>query len=315
MAGIPWELKCPKVIGVNLTGKISGWTTLKDVILKVAGILTVKGGTGMATICNMGAEIGATTSMFPFNNRMVDYLNATKHQDIANYAKQFAYNLKADENAEYDQVIDINGWPEELKVGLIGSCTNSSYEDMSRSASIAKEAAAHGLEAKSKFTITLIAVFETLVESCLLMLVDLASVNGIERTFPSTANSIITSYNCNFTDVTTLTPPPTLSSRPPTSLPFAMFFTVILLATNFLPLLRPRSEYLPSSSCRPLQRQRRRGSQVRHLQLLSPFKPWDGKTPTDLPILIKAQGKCNHGSHQCWWPMVEVPRTSPEHLS
>lgn len=124
MAGIPWELKCPKVIGVNLTGKISGWTTPKDVILKVAGILTVKGGTGaiveymgsgveslsctgMGTICNMGAEIGATTSLFPFNRRMTDYLNATSRPEIAKYAQQFAYNLKADQGAEYDQVIDI----------------------------------------------------------------------------------------------------------------------------------------------------------------------------------------------------------------
>lgn len=126
MAGIPWELKCPKAIGVNLTGKIGGWTTPKDVILKVAGILTVKGGTGaiveymgpgveslsctgMGTICNMGAEIGATTSLFPFNHRMADYLNATSRPEIAKYAQQFAYNLKADQGAEYDQVIEIVG--------------------------------------------------------------------------------------------------------------------------------------------------------------------------------------------------------------
>ncbi|QRV99395.1 aconitate hydratase [Ceratobasidium sp. AG-Ba] len=185
MANIPWELKCPKVIGVNLTGKISGWTAPKDVILKVAGILTVKGGTGaiveytgpgveslsctgMATICNMGAEIGATTSLF----------------HIAEYAKSFQHNLKPDQGADYDQMIEINlselephingpftpdlatpisqfadavkknNWPSELKVALIGSCTNSSYEDMSRSASIANEASAHGLSTKSKFTIT-----------------------------------------------------------------------------------------------------------------------------------------------------------------
>jgi aconitate hydratase len=176
-------------------------TTSPDVILKVAGILTVKGGTGaiveyfgdgvtslsctgMATICNMGAEIGATTSMFPFNERMGDYLRATKRGDIADYARRFQNNLQADKGAEYDQVISIdlnnlephingpftpdlatplskfaaevekNGWPSELKVGLIGSCTNSSYEDMSRAASIAKEASDHGLDAKSKFTIT-----------------------------------------------------------------------------------------------------------------------------------------------------------------
>ncbi|KAG1861864.1 aconitase family-domain-containing protein [Suillus tomentosus] len=199
MADIPWELKCPNVIGVNLTGKIGGWTTPKDVILKVAGIITVKGGTGaiveyhgpgveslsctgMATICNMGAEIGATTSLFPFNRRMVDYLNATKRSEIAQYAQRFSHNLKADEGCEYDQNIEINlselephfngpftpdlatplskeevkknNWPQELKVTLIGSCTNSSYEDMSRSASIAHEATEHGLSVKSKFAIT-----------------------------------------------------------------------------------------------------------------------------------------------------------------
>jgi aconitate hydratase len=201
MAGIPWELKAPKVIGVNLTGKMSGWTTPKDVILKVAGILTVKGGTGaiieytgsgvdtlsctgMATICNMGAEIGATTSLFPYNDKMGGYLKATHRAAAADYAEAFKHNLTPDANCEYDQVIDINlselephvngpftpdlatpiskfasevkknGWPEELKVGLIGSCTNSSYEDMSRSAHIAKEAAQHGLKAKAGFTIT-----------------------------------------------------------------------------------------------------------------------------------------------------------------
>lgn len=201
MAGIPWELKAPKVIGVYLDGKMSGWTTPKDVILKVAGILTVKGGTGaiieyygpgveslsctgMATICNMGAEIGATTSLFPYNKRMSSYLEATGRSAQAKYAQEFNHNLQPDEGSEYDQRIHIkldelephingpftpdlatpiskfaaevkkNSWPQELKVGLIGSCTNSSYEDMSRSAHIAKEAASHGLKAKAGFTIT-----------------------------------------------------------------------------------------------------------------------------------------------------------------
>jgi len=121
----PLTGQCPKVIGVKLTGKISGWTTPKDVILKVAGILTVKGGTGaiveyfgegveslsctgMATICNMGAEIGATTSLFPYNERMGEYLRATKRSEIADYAKAFQHNLRTDEGAEYDQVIEIN---------------------------------------------------------------------------------------------------------------------------------------------------------------------------------------------------------------
>lgn len=175
--------------------------SLIDVILKVAGILTVKGGTGaiieyhgpgveslsctgMATICNMGAEIGATTSLFPFNHRMGSYLKATNRSAIAQYAEEFNHNLQPDEGCEYDQRIEINlselephingpftpdlatplskfaeevkrhSWPQELKVGLIGSCTNSSYEDMSRSAHIAREAASHGLTAKSQFTIT-----------------------------------------------------------------------------------------------------------------------------------------------------------------
>ena len=187
MAGLPWELKCPKVIGVHLTGKLSGWTSAKDVILKVAGILTVKGGTGaiveyfregvdsisctgMGTICNMGAEIGATTSVFPFNSCMAEYLISTGRQGIAESSGKNRNLLEADSGCKYDRVIEINlselqphvngpftpdlanpidqlgaeavknNWPLDIKVGLIGSCTNSSYEDMSRAASIAKQA-------------------------------------------------------------------------------------------------------------------------------------------------------------------------------
>lgn len=202
MANIPWELKCPNVIGVKLTGKLSGWTSPKDVILKVAGILTVKGGTGaiveyfgpgvdhisctgMGTICNMGAEIGATTSVFPFNHRMAAYLKSTGRENIANEAERYRDGLlSADSNAKYDQVIEINldtlephvngpftpdlahpigklgeaatknNWPMDIKVGLIGSCTNSSYEDMGRCANIAKEAMAHGLKSKIPFNVT-----------------------------------------------------------------------------------------------------------------------------------------------------------------
>ena len=201
MAGLPWELKAPKVIGVKLTGTLSKWTSPKDVICKVAGILTVKGGTGaiveyfgpgvdaisatgMGTICNMGAEIGATTSMFPYNKRMRDYLVATGRTAAADLADAFADNLRADEGAEYDQIIEIdlstlepqingpftpdlahplsefagalkkNGWPSELGAGLIGSCTNSSYEDMQRAASVARQALAAGIKAKVPFTIT-----------------------------------------------------------------------------------------------------------------------------------------------------------------
>lgn len=202
MANIPWELKCPKVIGVKLTGKLKGWTSPKDVILKVADILTVKGGTGaiveyhgpgvdsisctgMATICNMGAEIGATTSIFPYNKRMRDYLNATQRQGIASEADKYQTVLfNPDSGAQYDQLIEINldtlephvngpftpdlaspisklgdnakknGWPVDIRVGLIGSCTNSSYEDMGRCASIVKEALKHGLKSKIPFNVT-----------------------------------------------------------------------------------------------------------------------------------------------------------------
>lgn len=203
MAGMPWELRFPKLIGVKLTGKLSGWTSPKDVILKVAGILTVKGGTGAiveyfgdgtetisctgkGTICNMGAEIGATTSLFAYDKKMYDYLAITERKEVGKLANEIAEYLRPDEGSEqyYDQVIEINlselephingpftpdlAWPisvfkqavidkeypEELKVALIGSCTNSSYEDMDRSASVAKQAMEMGLKVKSEFTIT-----------------------------------------------------------------------------------------------------------------------------------------------------------------
>lgn len=203
MSGMPWELKFPKLIGVHLTGKMSGWTSPKDVILEVAGVLTVKGGTdaiveyfgegatkisatGKGTICNMGAEIGATTSVFPYDKRMFDYLIATERKELADLANGLEDYLKPDIGSEkyYDKIIEIdlsklephvNGpfspdlawtiskfkdavkekdYPEELKVALIGSCTNSSYEDMERAASIAKQALDKGLKVKSEFTIT-----------------------------------------------------------------------------------------------------------------------------------------------------------------
>ncbi|MEO8665888.1 MAG: aconitate hydratase, partial [Ignavibacteria bacterium] len=203
MSGMPWELKFPKIIGVKLTGKLSGWTSPKDVILKVSGILTVKGGTGAiieyfgegtstisctgkGTICNMGAEIGATTSLFPYDERMFQYLLATEREEVAKIADGLKNELKADDGSEkyYDEIIELNlselephingpytpdlawpiskfrdavkehNYPEDLKVGLIGSCTNSSYEDMERAASVAKQAIAKGLKVKSEFTIT-----------------------------------------------------------------------------------------------------------------------------------------------------------------
>lgn len=207
MAGMPWELKWPKLIGVKLTGKLNGWTSPKDVILKVAGILTVKGGTGAileyfgpgaltlsatgkGTICNMGAEIGATTSTFGYDEKMAQYLRGTGRKVVADLADKIREHLTADPevyaNPEkyFDQIIEIdlsklephingpftpdraipvsqfpeevrkNGWPQQLEVGLIGSCTNSSYEDITRAASIAKQAVDKKLKAKAEFTIT-----------------------------------------------------------------------------------------------------------------------------------------------------------------
>ncbi|MCE2790347.1 MAG: aconitate hydratase [Saprospiraceae bacterium] len=209
MAGMAWELKMPKLIGVKLTGKLSGWTSPKDVILKVAGILTVKGGTGCiveyfgegasamsctgkGTICNMGAEIGATTSTFGYDESMSRYLKATGRADVAEMADAIASHLTADPEcyadpaSYFDQVIEINlselephingpftpdlatpvsrmkevlqgagkDWPVEVKVGLIGSCTNSSYEDISRAASLAKQAVDKKLKTRAEFTIT-----------------------------------------------------------------------------------------------------------------------------------------------------------------
>src|SRR5215471_1446209 len=207
MAGLPWELKMPKLIGVKITGKINGWTSAKDVILWVAGQLTVKGGTGAiveyfgdgadtisatgkGTICNMGAEIGATCSLFAYDQKMSDYLRATSREQVAELADKIKDSLRPDKEVYdepekyYDQVlyldlstlepyvngpftpdlatpiskmkeaVEKNGWPSKLEVALIGSCTNSSYEDISRSASIVKDAKSKGLKAVSEFTIT-----------------------------------------------------------------------------------------------------------------------------------------------------------------
>jgi homoaconitase len=201
MANIPWELKAPNVLGVKLTGRLGPWASPKDVILKLAGQLTVRGGTGhiieyfgegveslsctgMATICNMGAEVGATTSMFPYSASMRAYLNSTGRHGVSQAADANAAFLRADAGAQYDQVIEINlsevephingpftpdlstplskfgdfikenGWKDDLTASLIGSCTNSSYQDMSRAASIVKQASEAGVPIKSQFLVT-----------------------------------------------------------------------------------------------------------------------------------------------------------------
>eukprot|EP00058_Branchiostoma_floridae_P021588 XP_002607078.1 hypothetical protein BRAFLDRAFT_68131 [Branchiostoma floridae] len=314
MAGIPWELKCPKVIGVKLTGEISGWTSPKDVILKVADILTVKGGTGaiveyhgpgvdsisctgMGTICNMGAEIGATTSIFPYNRRMKDYLVSTGREEISNLADEFSEHLKPDDGCEYDQLIEINlselkphingpftpdlatpvaevgerakksGWPLDIRVGLIGSCTNSSYEDMGRAASIAKQALDHGVKSKSLFTVT----------------------PGSEQIRATIERDGII--------VTALSIAGTLDFNPETD---------ELTGANGekFKLESPFGDELPAKGFDPgqdtYQHPPQDGTGVAvdvdpksdRLQLLSPFDKWDGKDHEDMAVLIKVRGKC-----------------------
>ncbi|KAI9591616.1 aconitate hydratase [Syncephalis fuscata] len=379
MADIPWEVKCPKAIGVKLTGKISGWTSPKDVILKVAGILTVKGGTGaiveyfgegvdslsctgMATICNMGAEIGATTSVFPFNHRMGAYLRATNRSQIATASERFAHNLRADEDAKYDQVIEINltelepyingpftpdlatplskfkdavesnNWPAELKVGLIGSCTNSSYEDMARSASIAKEALSHGLTSKSLFTVTpgseqiratiardgqidvLGAAGATVLANACGPCIGQWDRRDVKK---GEKNSIITSYNRNFTgrnDANPATHAFVASPEIVTAMTFAgdlRFNPITDTLTGKdgekFKFTAPYGDELPTNGydagentyqAPPTDRVEAAGVKVvvdpksNRLELLTPFKKWDGKDPSNMPILIKVKGKC-----------------------
>ncbi|KAK5045342.1 hypothetical protein LTR84_009448 [Exophiala bonariae] len=375
MAGLPWELKAPKIIGVKLTGELSGWATPKDIILKVAGILTVKGGTGaiveyhgpgvnslsatgMATICNMGAEIGATTSIFPFNDRMYDYLGATKRKAIGDFARGYAAELKEDEGSEYDQLIEINlselephingpftpdlatpiskfsqavkdnGWPQELKVGLIGSCTNSSYEDMSRAASIAQDAMDHGVKAKALFTVTpgseqIRATIER--DGQLKTLEDFGGMILANACGPcigqwdrkdvkkGEANSIISSYNRNFTGRNDANPA-THSFVTSPDLVVAMTIAGDLSFNPLTDTLKdkdgndfklkapsgdglPRNGYDPGNDTYQAPPEERASVEVQvsptsdRLQVLEPFTPWDGKDLTDLPILIKAKGK------------------------
>ncbi|KAM3070124.1 Aconitate hydratase mitochondrial [Clarireedia jacksonii] len=374
MANLPWELKAPKVIGVKLTGELSGWTAPKDIILKVAGILTVKGGTGaiveyhgpgteslsstgMATVCNMGAEIGATTSLFPFNDRMYDYLAATKRSDIGDFARVYAKELREDEGAEYDQLIEINlselephingpftpdlatpiskfseavkanNWPEELKVGLIGSCTNSSYEDMSRAASIAEDAMAHGIKSKSLFTVTpgseqIRATIErdgqlkTFEEFGGMVLANACACIGQwarSDVKKGEKNSILSSYNRNFTGRNDANP----ATHSFVTSPDLVVALSIAGNLHFNPLTDklkdkdgnefmlkpPTGAGLPSRGYDPGQDTYQPPPEDRasvnvavsptsdRLQLLEPFQPWDGKDALDLPILIKAQGK------------------------
>jgi len=382
MAGMAWELKFPKYIGVKLTGKLSGWTSAKDVILKVAGILTVKGGTGYileyfgdgahsisatgkGTICNMGAEIGATTSLFGYDKKMAAYLVATGRNDVASQADAIASHLDGDPevyaNPErfFDQVIEIdldtlephingpftpdkawplsefaaavrnNGYPARLEVGLIGSCTNSSYEDLTRSASIARQAIRKNLRVKSEFTITpgselvrstierdgLIDDFESiggtvLANACGPCIGQWARHNSDKQE----KNSIITSFNRNFVGRNDGNPNTYAFVASPeivTALAIAgdltfnpMKDTLINEAGMEVKLDEPAGIELPVSGFyvedNGYQGPAADGSVIRivvdekseRLQLLEPFKAWDGKDILGLRLLIKAEGKC-----------------------
>lgn len=382
MAGMPWELKWPKIIGVKLTGKMNSWTSAKDVILKLSGILTVKGGTGAiveyfgegttsisctgkGTICNMGAEIGATTSVFPFDERMSSYLRITRRADVSALSEGLADELSADKevinNPEkfYDQVIEIdldrlephlngpftpdkawaisemkqaikeNDYPDKISVALIGSCTNSSYEDIDRAASIAKEAKDKGLKTKSQFTITpgseqVRATIER--DGQLKQLTDIGGLILANACGPCIGmwkrmdtktgerNTIVTSFNRNFAKRNDGNPETLAFVASPeltTALAIAgsLSFNPITDALvnekgERVKLNPPVGEELPQKGfdegSSGFVAPAKDGSDVEvivdknseRLQLLEPFKPWDGKDFKNLAVLLKAKGKC-----------------------
>lgn len=383
MAGMPWELKFPKLIGVKLTGKLSGWTAPKDVILKVAGILTVKGGTGCileyfgegaqsmsctgkGTICNMGAEIGATTSTFGYDDSMERYLRATDRADVADAANTIREHLTGDDavyaNPEqyFDQVIEINlselkphlngpftpdlatpvgkelgdkaranDWPINVEWGLIGSCTNSSYEDLSRAASIAKQAVDKGLKTKAEFGINpgseqvrytaerdgLLKIFEDLnarifTNACgpCIGQWERAGAGKQEK------NTIVHSFNRNFskradgnpnTHAFVGSPEMVAAVAIAGRLDFnPMTDTLINEKGEEVRLEEPTGFELPPKGFDVKDRgylaPKEDGASVevvvdpasKRLQLLEPFAPWDGKDIKGAKLLIKVAGKC-----------------------
>ncbi|TGE25297.1 aconitate hydratase [Hymenobacter aquaticus] len=382
MAGMAWELKFPKVIGVKLTGKMNGWTSAKDVILRVAGILTVKGGTGAiveyfgegannlsatgkGTICNMGAEIGATTSVFSYDEKMGDYLRGTSRAEIAEAAAAVAHHLRADDEvyanpeAYYDQLIEIDlntlepyvngpftpdaawpisqfaaavkehGWPEKLEVGLIGSCTNSSYEDITRAASIAEQAVTKGLTVNAEFTVTPGSELVRYTVERDGLLDTFAQMGGVvlanacgpcigqwarHTDDPKRRNSIITSFNRNFAkrnDGNPNTHAFVASPEIVTAFAIAGDLTFNPLTDTLtskdgqqVKLDEPRGVEMPPQGFAVedagYQAPAEDGSGVQvlvdptsdRLELLEPFKPWEGTDLMGLRLLIKAQGKC-----------------------
>lgn len=382
MAGMAWELKFPKLIGIKLTGKLNGWTSAKDVILKVAGLLTVKGGTGAiveyfgegaislsctgkGTICNMGAEIGATTSTFGYDESMERYLRSTGRSEVADMANNIKAHLTGDDevyaNPEkyFDQVFEINlselephlngpftpdlatpiskmkeeaaknNWPTKVEVGLIGSCTNSSYEDIARSASLAKQANSKGLKPKAEFSITpgseqvrftierdgFIDIFNSMgatvyANACGPCIGMWARV-GAEK---KEKNTIVHSFNRNFQSRNDGNPNTLAFVASPeltTALAIAGDLTFNPLTDT---LVNDKGETVkldpPSGDELPLkgfdvkdagyQAPAEDGSGVEvkvaldseRLQLLAPFADWDGNNITGARVLIKAKGKC-----------------------
>ncbi|MBK6385043.1 MAG: aconitate hydratase [Chitinophagaceae bacterium] len=382
MAGLPWELKMPKVIGVKLTGKMSGWTSCKDVILWVAGQLTVKGGTGAiveyfgegadsmsatgkGTVCNMGAEIGATCSLFTYDEKMSAYLKATGREEVAALANGIKEHLRpdaevyADPAKYYDQLLELdlstlepyvngpftpdlatpiskmaatvkeNGWPAKLEVALIGSCTNSSYEDISRSASIVEDAVSKGLKANSEFTITpgselvrftierdgFINTFEkvggvVLANACGPCIGQWA--RHIDD--PNRKNTIITSFNRNFAkrnDGNASTHAFVASPEIVTAMAIAGTIAFNPLTDKLkndkgeeVLLKEPTGFELPPKGFdvedAGYQAPAKDGSAIsvkvapdsKRLQLLEPFAAWEGTDLKGLKLLIKAKGKC-----------------------
>ena len=383
MVGMPWELKFPELIGVRLTGKLNGWASAKDVILKVAGILTVKGGTGSileyfgpgaenlsctgkGTICNMGAEIGATTSIFSYDHNMANYLRSTDRNELADLADQYSEYLTGDNEVYdspekyFDEIITIdlntlephingpftpdlatpisefakkaeqNDWPLKIDVGLIGSCTNSSYEDITRAASIAEQALKKKLKVKSDFTVTpgseqvrytvdrdgYLDVFReigglVLANACGPCIGQWAR-EGAEK---QEKNSIITSFNRNFAKRADGNPNTygfVASPEIVTAMAIAgdlrfnpLKDTLVNTEGDKVTLEEPSGIEFPPKGFAvenngykdPNQFLEKEtvinvDTQSKRLQLLEPFEPWDGENVTNLKLLIKVKGKC-----------------------
>lgn len=380
MTGMEWELKMPKLIGVKLTGRLNGWASPKDVILKLAGMLTVKGGTnaiieyfgegasalsatGKATICNMGAEVGATTSLFPFDGQMAAYLRATGREEIAIRAEAISTYLEADEEVRanpdvyYDQLIEINlsvlepyingpftpdaatpiskfaakvkanDYPRKMEVGLIGSCTNSSYQDLSRAASIARQASEDRIPVAAPLIVNpgseqirytaardgLIGDFERI--GAVIMANACGPCIGQWKRHtddPTRKNSIVTSFNRNFAK---------RADGNPNTYAFVASPELTLALTIAGDLcFNPLTDTLKTEDGREVKLKEPQGTdfppegfavedngylapggeqdevnirpESNRLQVLQPFAPWDGKDFTDMPLLIKVEGKC-----------------------